>query len=198
MYYLTFSFAAFIADAAGLSEKTIKRFFAGDVDDLKLTTVASVIRVLVDGTWGQYPCAMAAMAEKEEVYVDNPVIVEQCKHLQETLDALTIAHKREIAEIREYEQGRIEYLKEQVRFKEEQMRAKDKLLDERRDFMKRKDRWIAILAIALAATMLVILAALVVDLLNADIGFFWLDKLKAAIDGVAHSGPTGSINNSLL
>lgn len=185
---------AYIADAAGLSEKTIKRFFVGDVDDLKLTTAASIIKVLVNGTWGQYPCALAALAEKEEVYVDNPAIVEQCRRLQESLDSLTITHKREIAEIREYEQGRIEYLKEQVRFKEEQMRAKDKLLDERRDFIKRKDRWIAILAVSLAVALLLIIAALVLDGLNPDMGFFWLDKLQTAFGGIAHNGAAGSIN----
>ena len=185
---------AYIADAAGLSEKTIKRFFVGDVDDLKLTTAASIIKVLVNGTWGQYPCALAALAEKEEVYVDNPAIVEQCRRLQESLDSLTITHKREIAEIRDYEQGRIEYLKEQVRFKEEQMRAKDKLLDERRDFIKRKDRWIAILAVSLAVALLLIIAALVLDGLNPDMGFFWLDKLQTAFGGIAHNGAAGSIN----
>lgn len=189
---------AFIADAAEVSKKTVDRFFAGDIDDLKITTAARIIKVLVNGTWGQYPCAMAAMAEKEEVYVDNPAIVEQCRHLQETLDALTIAHKREVAEIREYEQGRIEYLKEQVRFKEEQMRAKDKLLDERRDFIKRKDRWIAILAISLALTVLIIIAALVIDSMNPDVGFFWLDKLKATFGGIAHRGIVDGIKNALL
>ena len=169
---------AYIADASKLSEKTVARFFAGDIEDLKLTTAASIIKVLIDGTWGKYPCAMAAL-ETETVYVDNPAIVDQCKHLQESLDALTIAHKREVAEIREYEQGRIEYLKEQVRFKEEQMRSKDKLLQERYDFLKRKDKWIAILASALAVALLLIITALVIDSMNPNMGFFWLEELKA-------------------
>lgn len=162
---------AYIADAAGLSEKTIKRFFAGDLDDLKLSTAASIIKVLVNGTWGQYPCALAAMAEQE--YGDSHAIAEQCKQLQETLDALTATHKREISEIREFEQGRVEYLKKQVAFKEEQMRAKDQLLHERYEFIKRKDRIIALLGILLAVALLVIIAALVIDRLNPEVGFFW-------------------------
>lgn len=188
---------AYIADAAGLSEKTVKRFFAGDVDDLKFTTAASIIEVLVDGTWGQYPCAMAAL-ETETVYVDNPAVVEQCKHLQETLDALTITHKREIVEIREFEQGRVEYLKKQVEFKEDQMRAKDKLLQERYDFLKRKDKWIAILASSLAAALLLIFAALVMDAMNPDMGFFWLDELKAAFSNAKQNIADNIIKWKLL
>lgn len=182
---------AYIAEAAGVSKKTVDRFFAGDIDDPKIISIASIIKVLVNGTWGQYPCAMAAMAEKEEVYVDNPAIVEQCRHLQESLDALAISHKREIVEIREYEHGRIEYLKEQ-------MNAKDKLLQERYDFLKRKDKWIAILASSLAVALLLIFAALVMDAMNPDMGFFWLDELKATFGGMTHSGVIDGIKNALL
>ena len=189
---------AYIAEAADVSKKTVDRFFAGEIDDPKIISAAGIIKVLVNGTWGQYPCALAAMAEKEEVFVDNPAIVEQCKHLQESLDALTIAHKREIAEIREFEQSRVEYLKEQVRFKEEQMRNKDKLLQERYDFLKRKDRWIAILSISLSITLLTIIAALTMDAMNPDMGFFWLEEIKAVFDGVAHSGIVDGIRKALL
>lgn len=42
---------------------------------------------------------------------------------------------------------------------------------------RRRMRIISILAISLAAALLVIIAALVVDKLNTDVGFIWIQKL---------------------
>ena len=49
---------AYVAERAEMSLTTVNRFFSGDIDDLKFSTAARILRVLVDGTWGQYPCAM--------------------------------------------------------------------------------------------------------------------------------------------
>lgn len=139
----------YIAEEAGLSEITVTRFLSGKVEDTKISTAARILRVLVNGSWGQYPCAMGG--ESEVVYQDNPALVEKCERLQREVDFLT----------------------SQVEFKEQQMLTKDKLLDERRDFLYRKDRIITTLSILLAITLLVIIAALVADKLNPNIGFFW-------------------------
>lgn len=42
---------------------------------------------------------------------------------------------------------------------------------------RRRMRIISVLAISLAAALLVIIAALVVDKLNTDVGFIWIQKL---------------------
>ena len=138
---------AYIAERADVSKTTVDRFFVGDIEDLKFSTAARIIKVLVNGTWGQYPCSMAANE-------DNSKTESEFERLRELLSE---------------EKAKTAYLKDQVAFKEEQMRLKDqqiadrgKLLDERRDFLHRKDRVIVILAVLLGVCVLSIL------------GLFWL------------------------
>lgn len=87
--------------------------------------------------------------------------------------------------------GKDEQLKakdEQLKVKDQQLKVKDqqiqdrgKLLDERRDFIYRKDRTIALLGILLAIFAFLFFAALVVDKMNPNMGFFWLDGIAAQI-----------------
>ena len=172
---------AYIAEQSGISKVTVDRFLSGSVDDLKTSTIARILKVMVNGTWGQYPCAMADVAEKETVYVDNPELVaklakatEQCEHLQAVLDNIATEHKADIEAAHESDQQKIDYLKERVEYLKDQMAAKDKLMQERYDFLKRKDRVIGILSVLLAVCLVAIIAALVVDAMNPDRGFFWL------------------------
>lgn len=140
-----------IAERAGISKISVDRVMSGNVKDIRVTTMQAITRALVDGSWGQYPCAMAS--EEKEV-VDNPAIVEQCKHLQ-----------AELAQLREYDEGRIEYLKEQLR-------DRDKLLAARFKLILSRDRVIRILAILLGVAVVAIIGVLLLDLLNPHIGFF--------------------------
>lgn len=144
---------AYIAEQADVSRATVDRFLAGDIDDLKLTTASRIIKVLVNGTWGQYPCAMAAVGG------DDTATSAECERLQDALDA---------------ERRKVDYLKEQVTFKENQMLAKDKILGERADFLRLKDKYIGILAVALAVCLVVIIGALVIDAMDPNMGFFWV------------------------
>lgn len=151
---------AYIAEQASVSKVSIDRFLSGNVDDIKISTIARIIKVLVNGSWGQYPCAMAA-DNLEPIYVDNPALVERCERLQADL-AATRADDRQ----------KIDFLKDQIKFQEEQMAGKDKLLAERYGFIKRKDRAIVTLSIFLGVAVVLIIAALIVDLLNPYYGFF--------------------------
>ena len=51
---------SYIAQQADMSLTTVNRFFSGDLEDLKFSTAARILRILINGTWGQYPCSMAA------------------------------------------------------------------------------------------------------------------------------------------
>ncbi len=115
---------AYIANEADTSKTTVDRFLAGDMDDLKLSTAARIIKVLVNGTWGQYPCALAAMGENF-----NPAIIEQCRQLQATLNDISNRHKEDIAAVKAEAQTKIDFLRGQVEFKQSQMDAKDKIID---------------------------------------------------------------------
>ena len=159
---------AFVADMSGVSKISIDRIISGNVKDLRNTTMQAVTKALVNGSWGQYPCAMVQESES------NPAIAEQCHKLQTALDNISLEHKAELDEVRKESQAKVDFLRNQISFKEKQMDAKDKLLSERYDFLKRKDRIMVILSSLLAVCLAVIFAALIVDGLNPDIGFFWV------------------------
>ena len=109
-----------IAEKAGVSKISVDRIMASDVKDLRITTMQAVTKALVNGAWGQAPCVLVTETEKE-IYVDNPVLIAQCQHLQNTLDALSEDYKREVALIRENEQKKINFLMDQVAIKDKQI-----------------------------------------------------------------------------
>ena len=102
-------------------------------------TMQAVAKALVNGVWGHSPCVLVTETEKE-IYVDNPVIVAQCQHLQNTLDTLTAEYKAERAAFREEAQRKIDFLREQIVFKERQMDAKDKQIELLHSLLSRKDQ----------------------------------------------------------
>jgi hypothetical protein len=103
---------------------------AGDIKDLRITTMQAVTRVLVNGSWGQYPCALVADTEKE-IVVDNPVIVAQCQHLQNMLTNLSEEYKNEVAQIREDDRKKIEFLKEQIGFKDREIKFLQSIIEKK-------------------------------------------------------------------
>ena len=113
---------------------------AGDAKDLRITTMQAVSRALVNGVWGHSPCVLVTETEKE-IYVDNPVIIAQCQHLQNTLDNLSEEYKTELAAVRAEAQQRIDFLREQIAFKERQMEAKDKHIEWLHSLIKQKESY---------------------------------------------------------
>ena len=57
----------YIAEKSGVGETTVDRFLNGRIEDLTFTTAARIIRVLVDGSWGQFPCTAAADQEYNDL-----------------------------------------------------------------------------------------------------------------------------------
>lgn len=174
---------AHVAELAQISKISVDRIMSGNVKDLRNTTMQAVTKALVNGSWGQYPCAMAALSEKEPVYVDNPALVEKAENaiaqrdqLRAALDRMTAEHKADMETLRASDQRKVDFLKDQIAVKDRQMDAKDQLLAERHAFIRRKDRVIVWLAVLLGLSLAVILTALIVDYLNHNIGFFWVSQ----------------------
>lgn len=102
----------------------------------------------------------------------------------------------------------IAYLKEQLAAKEDRLHKQDTLLAERREFIYDKDRTIAelrkevksqnrlraFLVLVIIAMLLVIIAALIVDMMNPNMGFFWLENAAAWV--ASHSGVAGSVDSA--
>lgn len=106
-----------LSEKSGVSKISIDRIMAGDVKDLRITTMQAVTKALVNGSWGQSPCVLVTETEKE-IYADNPVLTAQCQQIQNTLDALSCECKKEMEQIRQEDQRKIEFLKSQVAIKD--------------------------------------------------------------------------------
>lgn len=107
----------YVAEKAGVSKMSVDRVMAGDSKDLRITTMQAIARALVNGIWGKSPCVLVNESEKE-VYVDNPVIIAHCQHLQNSLDKLSEDYRAELAYVREEAQNKINFLREQVAIKD--------------------------------------------------------------------------------
>lgn len=109
-----------IADKSGVSKISVDRIMAGDVKDLRITTMQTVTRALVNGAWGNAPCVLVTETEKE-IYVDNPVIIAQCQHLQHTIDQLSEDFRQELSAVRADDQKKIDFLMGQIAIKDKQI-----------------------------------------------------------------------------
>lgn len=154
------------ADLSALSLVTVKRILTGKIKDPSFLSMQALTFALIADPEGKYPCAMEHFTEEAEQ------AVAACKVAQAEL----AQKERELSEERDkvaYREERIKAYQHQIEFKESQMLSKDKLLEERYDFLKLKDRYITILAALLFIAIAVIITALLVDRMNPDVGFFW-------------------------
>ena len=120
-----------IADKAKVSKVSVDRIMAGDVKDLRITTMQAVTKALVNGTWGQSPCVLVTEAE-EDIYKDNPVILAQCKQLQNAIDSLSDECRKELTCIREEAERKIEFLKRQIEIKDKHIELLHSIITEDR------------------------------------------------------------------
>lgn len=138
-----------LADLSGTPKGTLDRVFAGEHPDFKFETIRPVINALIGGSFEPGICPAPPIDEQAEDTIAS---------LREQLEELKQQHQQNTQETKEESSVRIDFLKAQL---------------------KREQRVVAILAIILAFALALIICALIVDKLNSDIGFFWLDDLAA-------------------
>lgn len=139
-----------IAEASGVSLVSIARIMSGAAKDVRLTTMQAITKVLVNGTWGTHPCALKALPP-EVIYQDRPEILAECKSLQEQ-------HAED--------DRKIDFLRKQIE-------VKDAQLKETAEFLRGRNKTLAVVSILLGVAVAVIITALVADAMNPNIGFFW-------------------------
>lgn len=157
---------AIIAEKSGMSLASVNRILSGTADGMNTTTMQAITKVLVNGSWGQYPCA-SIEPEQVIVYQDNPELlareakaIDECNRLRDDL-----------AFARSDDSAKISHLKDQIAFLREQLRSKDLLLNERAEFLRKKDKLIYLFAIMFVSLAFLIIATLIIDFLNPGIGF---------------------------
>lgn len=98
--------------------------------------------------------------------VDVDCCARPCEATQdETLTAQVERLKKENEALKEDIQTRVDYMKEQLRLEQKTSRERRKL--------------VVVLGACLGLALALIIVALIIDRLNPDIGFFWLDKMLA-------------------
>ena len=159
-----------LAEVSGVGRATVAKIISGKITGLNGETISAITCALVYGYnpngkgWGRYPCAMIALEYEQAADIKQPC-PDCARHIEQ----------------QKSDREKIEFLKRQIEFKEAQMLAKDKQLEDRAWFIRRKDRMIVTLAILLGVCVLLIIAALAADRLNPDIGFFWREALSAFV-----------------
>lgn len=125
-------------------------------------------------------------AEKDRAALENILLLKNLE--KESLKKEIALLEEKLAEAKAESEKKISHLKTQIEKQDDLIDKLNKILDdrkafmdERRDFIYRKDRVIAILGILLAISVIVIFSALIIDKMNPEMGFFWLDGIAAQI-----------------
>lgn len=180
-----------ISDLSGVSLPTVNRVMSGAIGGLTVETKYRISYAMIfqrspGEDPAKYPCAMVALGLPSDT--DLSAIIQENKELKSRLEDNSIHSTVEYDtllqrynELKEQDRVTIDYLKQQITFKESQMVEKDTLLRERAEYLRLKDRYIAILFCLFGIAMLAIIFALAADWSNPEIGFFWRDALSAFV-----------------
>ena len=145
-----------IAEKSNTPKGTVDRLFAADSDytDVRFSTIRPIIVVLSGCTAVDLTC---------ESVPDDDQTVEKIKRLEEENEKLhdymmsiENEHRHDLEANRTDHQTEISYLKNQLMYRGKIIKA---------------------LSIALSVTLILIIIALVIDVLNRDIGFLWIDAI---------------------
>lgn len=154
-----------IAERTNIPKSTVDRIFSPKETDCRFTTMQPIIRTLAGCSEEELDC--------DAYKPPSEILLEQIRTKEEIIRALEEETKRQDEHIKQL----------QATAQADLQRAKDEEA-ESLAYMKKKEkghvRAIYILAIMLALMLMLTIAALVVDRLNPNIGFFWL---RSWLDG---------------
>lgn len=177
-----------VALGSGVPEGTITRLFAekSPYADYKHTTIQPVLRFLCGDSLGEPPCP-----EPDKLKQTLDATVQERDDLLRRLEAESAHHKAELVALRGENERKLAHLNKEIDdYREE--------LNFNRQQIRAAHRGRVIMTAICVVLLLLISTALVIDRLNPDIGFFWVDRLKAAFNGVVHGNSSTGIGNIAL
>ena len=126
----------YISEATVMSEATVIRIFTDPDYDPRVSTFASIVRVVMGGSWGEFPCAMLSGHAPELKEVESPELLKQLAekdvqiaNLRRNYEEVRDSVDREMERVRaEYEDDIKEY-KALVALLREQITRKDDYID---------------------------------------------------------------------
>lgn len=119
------SYEHIAAKTKGVSKATVMRVMNDPLYDPGAFTLGEVMRVLVDGTWGQFPCGIHAHDEEQVVYVDSPETLAMLESANLEITKL----QNEIAEVKAEMQKKVDYLLAEGERKSVQIEKKDAVIE---------------------------------------------------------------------
>lgn len=153
-----------ISELTGIPKGTIDRMFSESekLTDFRFSTVQPVVMALTGAADGDADC------ESHTVDIEAKRRIERLEHDNARLT-------QHMEEMKANHQTETDFLKQQLEHEQATSESRKKAF--------------YVVAIALGVTLSVIILALIVDRLNPNIGFFWLDRVSAFIgDGVNATG----------
>lgn len=160
---------AVLPDGTHLSKATVDSVLSGRTQDVKTSTWSAILRVLIGGCWGQYPCHLAAMLLEGEKAKGDGAMVEELKKENSFLTT------------------RISFLDGQIASKDSLINSLEDQIADWTKIAKRKNKWIVFLAVSLVIILAAIIAILIYDKMHPDRG--WITDMAAIIAGKGLSFP---------
>jgi|GEM_PF-3987623 len=157
-----------IAEESGIPKGTIDRILSGHGGDVRISTMAPILKTLVGGTWGQYPCHDPEGAQIDEgsakrMLEDKDAEIER---LRRQLGSVHESYAAELRTVREEAQRKIDFVKEDIKARDSRIAKQDEQLAEHRKIIKGYRRLIAFLAVP----SVLFVAYLVYDAMHPDFG----------------------------
>ncbi len=126
----------YIATETEMSEATVIRIITDPNYDPRVSTFAAIVRVVMGGSWGEFPCAMLSGQAPELKEVESPELLKQLaekdvqiSNLRRNYEEVRDSVDREMERVRaEYEDDINEY-KALVALLREQIMRKDDYID---------------------------------------------------------------------
>lgn len=144
-----------LAEQADVSVTTIERIMAGLQGDIRVSTMQNVTKVLINGSWGEHPCANPEQTnyqiEAQALRAELDKVSFSHKELRNTLDEVIKSCDREVENIRSDSEKKIAYLKN--------------LAESREKLFKR-------MLFILIALIILLSSAVLIDIFSNNIG--WL------------------------
>ena len=141
-----------IADLSGIPRGTVARVFAGVHEDFKFGTVQPILRVLIGGTYHRESCPDPKGNAAEKI----AELTEKNDSLRRVIKENKAAYDEDLERERSDASKREKYFEKQMRV---------------------RMIFIIILSVLLAVSLVLTIAALLVDRTNPDKGFFWLEDI---------------------
>jgi transcriptional regulator with XRE-family HTH domain len=144
-----------LAEMSDRSKGTVDTVLSGATDDPRLSTVQAITKAPVDDQWAKYPCRYAYL--KEENLPDTRELEERLRRAEEAL---------------QNEEEKKKDAREKIDFLKDQISVKDRAAIEMEQTLRRRDKTIAVLAIAVAALAIGVIALFVADSMVTGYGWF--------------------------